>query len=224
VTPLKAILILALHLVYVPPAAAWFDATHQAIVEASDLPYSPCLALAADVVASKHPIEKYNHYSNCPDAFITAAQVLQEAARYDTVDPPGHLYGAVLAAFHRLRATTKASRRPDYDFAFLAHYVGDLSQPLHNSPHDAFNRAHHLRLDGAVDTLPALASQIRSRAPYLEIQSDNEAVEAIVQVANAARLADRQLRLTGLSEEDILSLLGQSTSLLQALFKFIKVP
>jgi hypothetical protein len=221
-TPFKIILLLALHFVYVPPAAAWFDATHQAIVEASDLPFSPCLAVAADVVSHKHPAEAHNHYSNLPDLFITPAHVLREVSRYDTEDPQGHLYGAVLAAFHRLRATIQASKRPDYDFAFLAHYVGDLSQPLHNSPYDAFNRAHHLRLDGAVDALPELASQIGRRMTCLEIQSDTEAVEAIVRVGNAAREADHRLRENGLSEEDILDLLGQSASLLKGLVGFLR--
>ena len=43
------------------------------------------------------------------------------------------------------------SSSPILPLAFCAHYVADLSQPLHNTEHDLFNLTYHKDIDGIVN-------------------------------------------------------------------------
>jgi hypothetical protein len=200
-------------------AFAWFDETHSAVMRAADTPYSDCLSIAADALVEKWPIEAANHWFN-GDANqpVTEARVTEQVTRYNTLDPAGHLYGAVVAAWRRVVELLQQGRRPAYAFGFLAHYIGDLSQPLHQSANDAFNKAHHLHIDGIVNDRVDLEAQIRRRMVPVAVNNEADLIREVVRVASASLALDANMRRgTVLTEEDAYRQLASSAALLRAI-------
>jgi hypothetical protein len=118
------------------PAPAWHDETHLAIAKAAGYEkfYN---AVGPDMIKIKAAnAEIGNHYfNNNAGANITAETVLQQVDRYDQPgDAEGHLLGAIIASLRKYA---------EYHLAFAAHYIADLSHPLHNTPYDDFNKARH---------------------------------------------------------------------------------
>lgn len=207
----------------IAPVNSWFDKTHIAVVQACNVQYSPCLAIAPDVVSHKYPVEAANHFSSAANVSVSFNYVLKQVVRYDKDDSKGHLYGAIIASARQVYKNMKNQVRPDYDYAFLAHYVGDLSQPLHNSPYDLFNKKNHKRIDGLVDDIPNLAELIFLRMGKLRICTDAEIVVAVADLANKARAADKILRNHEFSQSDALNLLGRSATLLNAIDIYLRL-
>ena len=197
----------------------WHDATHIAIMQASNTSYSPCLAIAPDVLTRKLPSEAQNHYTAVHGTEVNAQNVFEQIKYYDMAnDSTGHLYGAIVAAYRQVVISMLSGNRPDYDYSFVAHYVGDLSQPLHNSPYDSFNKKNHNRIDGIADDVRNLSILISAKMESLHIGSDDELVSTIVNLANDARDADKKLRRTcDMSLDTALTLMGKSSSMLRAI-------
>ena len=64
----------------------------------------------------------------------------------------GHLYGAIVAALNQYRqGKIKSVKYNRYSLGFAAHYIGDLSMPLHNVDYNNFNKTHHAANDGVVE-------------------------------------------------------------------------
>jgi hypothetical protein len=200
------------------PARAWFDETHIAIADVADTPFSPCLAVAADAMTHKVPTEGPNHYSNVGFAEITPGIVRGQVARANHADPEGHLYGAIIASYRALRDAQARGARAAYPFGFLAHYVGDLAQPLHNVPHDSYNRANHARYDGVVNDRSDLRDQIRRRMVAVRIPDEDALVAEVVRIANATRALERTCRARGwMTQEEAFEQLARSASLLRGI-------
>jgi hypothetical protein len=109
---------------------------------------------AADMAKDKvQQVEQYNHwYNNIARVEITPEIVMSQVGRYnDSNDTEGHLYGAIIASLQEYEASRSSRKYADYNIAFTAHYIGDLSQPLHNIPYNDFNKSHHLNNDGIVE-------------------------------------------------------------------------
>lgn len=203
--------------------SGWHDRAHISIMEASKIPYSSCLAIAPDILVTKWPTEAGNHYTFIPGTKITTSDVLAQVGLYDKEDTQGHLYGAVVASTNIVRSKLINGTRPDYSYSFLAHYVGDLSQPLHNSPYDEFNIANHNRIDGIVDKLPNLTKRVAACITPLHIQNDYELLGAVARLADNAKAADIALRVEGvMSQSDAIKLLGKSAALLRAISKYVE--
>jgi hypothetical protein len=47
--------------------------------------------------------------------------------------------------------TKKRGRYAEYHLAYCAHYIGDLSQPLHNILYDDYNKRNHTKTDGVIN-------------------------------------------------------------------------
>ena len=78
--------------------------------------------------------------------------VLNQADRYNKPrDSKGHLYGAIIASIREYLTTTLKGKYAEYHLAFCAHYVGDLSQPLHNTLYNSYNQQNHTATDGLID-------------------------------------------------------------------------
>ena len=206
-------------------AEAWLDTTHQAMTEAAGAHDAACASIVPDAIVKLRPSgdELPNHFYNGLDIFtLTAAQVEEQATLYSHPDPMGHLYGAALAA---LRAAVDVKRRGAYQVYFrgaLAHYVGDLVQPLHNSPFDGFNKEYHGAVDAIVDTDPDIVPRIRAEMVAIQVHSEREAIAEIVRLARLAAAADARMREgAGLSKSGAYVLLGQGASVLKAMFAWI---
>ncbi len=136
---------------------AWFDETHIAVAQAAG--YKKCYdAAAPDIAKAKlrsaamkdaavKDIEKNNHFfDNLDNREVTAAMVLEQAGKYNTPgDGEGHLYGAIIASLEEYQ---KAEGYKEEFMAFAVHYIGDLSQPFHNTVSD---KPVHLANDGVVE-------------------------------------------------------------------------
>jgi hypothetical protein len=67
--------------------------------------------------------------------------------------------------------------------AYCAHYIGDLSQPLHNTLYDEYNRKNHGKTDGVIndrilDNLDAI------KVYDIELRTEGDLVKEIARIAN----------------------------------------
>ena len=204
------------------PAGAWFNETHLAIAKVAGYKkwYN---AAAADIARVKlGKLEGYNHYHNSPpDTVITTELVLEQARLYDKVNPDGHLYGAILGA---LRVYIAAKARGNYaenHMAYLVHYVGDLSMPLHHMMSNEFNRKFHLVIDGIIED-EVLGNQDKIQLYPITITSEADLAIEVARVANISKNLGYQLEAQDrlLTREEAYQQIGHSASLLRAILAY----
>jgi len=150
-------------------AWGWNDRTHMAISKAAGYKqwYN---AAGPDVTKIKAGNkESRNHYCNnnaltndqAVDP-IDADMVKEQIKWYDNcIDNDGHLYGAIIKSlkdYIDIKKNDKNGKYAEYYMVFCAHYIGDLSMPLHNVPHGKdrgeigkFNKERHKKNDGIVE-------------------------------------------------------------------------
>jgi len=206
-------------LIWAGVAQAWFDETHVAIAKVAGYP-KWFNAAAADVARLKlGRIEGYNHFVNNPrGVVVTAEMVLEQAGRYDTHNPTGHLYGAIIASFRAYQEARGRGRYAQNIMAFLAHYVGDLSMPLHHTLYNEFNRTHHLAIDGIIND-EVLANLHKIEIYPIAIRSEADLAAEVARIANLSLrlgyLLEDEARL--LTREEAYVQISHSASLLKAI-------
>jgi hypothetical protein len=134
-------------------ASAWHDQTHLAIARAAGFRtwYN---SAGADIAKERAgDMEKYNHFVDLEDDEVVSPTLPLEQAMLanDPKDTKGHLYGAIIATIRDYKQSASQAKYSEYHLAYLAHYIGDLSQPLHNYKYDFFNKTHHVAFDGIVE-------------------------------------------------------------------------
>jgi hypothetical protein len=208
----------------ITPVQAWHDETHLAIAKAAGYPkwYN---AAGPDIAKIKAgPLEDRNHYSDKQGVEkVTPEMVMEQVNRYNNADDSeGHLYGAIIAS---LRAYTKFQRDgkyAQYHIAYCGHYLGDLSQPLHNAPHDEFNKIHHGANDGIVESeVLQRIDKIAKNLYPITLRTDHfeeDLAKEIARIANLARDLYKKLRKDNrnMSQEEAYRQLGHSASLFKA--------
>ncbi len=107
--------------------------------------------------------------------------VRAQVGKYNPVDPAGHLYGAIIMSVRDYVKEKKAGRYAEYHLAFCAHYVGDLSQPLHNVEHTAFNRKHHREVDGIING-EVLETPEEIKLYPIRIESEDNLVKEVANI------------------------------------------
>ncbi len=211
-------------------AQAWHDETHLAMAKVAR--YNKWYdAAGADMAKEKAGnIEARNHYSNIDVALrITPEMVVEQANRYnDPDDGEGHLYGAILASFREYVKSKKEGKYAQYPLAYCAHYVGDLSQPNHNTPLDDFSKLYHVKNDGIVEVevlrniekIKRTIHPITLRSGYWE----EDLAKEIARTANAARALEGKLRKENrpLTPEEAYRQLGESASLFKAMLDVLR--
>jgi hypothetical protein len=210
-------------------ALCWHDETHLAVAKAAG--YNKWYnAVGADMAKIKaHLIESNNHYFNNNDNVeVTPEMVMGQAGRYnDPLDTEGHLYWAIIASLREYSETKEKGKYAEYHLAFCVHYVTDLSQPLHNTPYDDFNRMHHHVNDGIVDD-GILKNIFKIKENMYPIHMNHENFEGdlakeIARIANEARLLGFTLRKENrdMTKEEAYKQLGHSASLLMAILEHL---
>jgi len=208
---------------------AWFDETHLAVAKAAGY-YKWYNAAGADMVKVKAGnLEKYNHFfDNFNDVEVTPEMVLNQVGKYDDpADTEGHLYGAIIASLRQYEKNKKDNKYAEYHLAFCAHYIGDLSNPLHNVLYDDFNKQHHPVNDGVVNAeVMENLDRIKANMPYLKLRKDNfenDLAREIARIANNARRLGHKLQKENrdMTKEEAYKQLGQSASLFNAVLKYL---
>jgi len=206
---------------------AWYDKTHLAIAKAAGYQnwYN---AAAADVTKVKAgAIEDKNHFfNNDRNAEVTAKVVMGQVDRYNHAqDEEGHLYGAIVAALREFQSARSAGQYAEYHMAFAVHYIGDLSQPLHNISHDRFNKSHHAANDGLVDgEVMDHLSEIQKKMYEIHLRPDHfeeDLVKEIARIANLSHLLGLKLRAENrdMTRGEAYVQLGHSASLVKAVLE-----
>jgi len=208
-------------------AYAWHDETHLAVAKAAG--YKKWHnAAGPDITKIKAGrIEQNNHYfNNNANAEVNPEMVMSQIARYnDPADMEGHLYGAIIASLREYKKTSRRGKYPEYHIAFCAHYTGDLSQPLHNTPYDAFNKARHSANDGTVENEALKNIHLIENNMYpIILRQDHfeeDLAREISRIANISRLLGIKLRSENrdMTKEEAYIQLGHSASLLKAILK-----
>lgn len=222
----KKILIFLLLFGFSNTASAWHDETHLAIAKAAGYAkwYNATGADIAKIKAGK--IESNNHYVNNPPATVVTPQmILDQVARYDQIDENGHLYGAIVASLRNYIAEEKTGKYREYQMAYCAHYIGDLSMPLHNTLHDSFNKTHHGTMDGIIND-EVLPNVEKIKIYPIRIKSETDLIREIVRIANLSLKLGYQLESENrlLSKEEAYAQLSHSVSLLRAVLEYSKAP
>ena len=207
---------------------AWHDETHLAVAKAAGYRkwYNAAGPDIAKVKAGN--IEQKNHYfNNNAGAEVTPELVLAQAARYNApADDEGHLYGAIIAAIRAYERTSREGKYAEYHLAYAAHYIGDLSQPLHNTSYDAFNRTRHERNDGTVEAL-ALENVGRIQRLMQPVSLGRESFERdlareIARIANGARKLGERMRAENrdMTPDEAWGQLARSAALFKAVVEW----
>ncbi|NTW69683.1 MAG: hypothetical protein HGB23_07485 [Chlorobiaceae bacterium] len=181
------------------PVYGWHDKTHLAIARAAgfDRWYS---AAAPDVIKSRElfkKIEEKNHYFNNPeDRPVTGSMVMEQLQRFnDPDDFGGHLYGAIIGSFRDFRDLKATGKYADYPLVFVAHYVADLSMPLHNTVYDAFNRERHSKNDGIIEAEALQCIGEIQRSLYtITLASEEDLAREVARIAELSRRLGNTMR------------------------------
>lgn len=205
-------------------AKAWHDETHLAIAKAAG--YAKWYnAAGADITKIKAgDVERKNHYVNNPaGTVVTARMVLDQVRHYNNRrDEKGHLYGAIIAAIRAYQAATAKTKYANYHLAFCAHYVGDLSQPLHNTAYNDYNRRYHTATDAIIED-EALANLTSIERHPMEIRSETDLAVAIADIANRSIELGYRLEREGrlLTRQEAYDQISHSASLLRAILDYV---
>ncbi|RNC68386.1 MAG: hypothetical protein ED859_10700 [Desulfuromonadales bacterium] len=205
-------------------ALAWHDETHLAVAKAAGYQkwYN---AAGADIAKEKAgSVERKNHYcNNNRGVEVTAAMVLEQVPRYnDPKDDEGHLYGAIVAAIRAYEQRALEGKYAEYHLAYAVHYLGDLSQPLHNTPFDEFNRTRHEKNDGVVDraVLQNVSRIQRLMRPVVlgRESFEQDLAREIAWIANDARKLGERMRKENrdMTPDEAYGQLARSAALLEA--------
>jgi hypothetical protein len=203
------------------PAVGWHDRTHLAVAKAAEYE-SWYNAAGPDMAKMKFgATEGTNHWcNNTAGVDATASLVLDQVNRYNKAsDQEGHLYGAIIASLREYKKNKEEGKYAEYHMAFCAHYIGELSMPLHNVPYDEFNEAHHYSNDEIVES-EALDNigLIRKNMYPIVIHDEADLAREVARIANTARRLAGKLREENrdMTQDEAYIGLSRSASLLRA--------
>jgi len=205
-------------------AYPWHDETHIAIARVTG--YEKWFnANGADMAKLKAgDVEKQNHYVNNPrGTIVTPEMVLQQAKNYnDATDIMGHLYGAIIASVRDYLKAKYEGKYGEYHLAFCAHYVGDLSQPLHNTLYNSYNRKNHGTTDGIIND-EILDNVDKIKIYPIKIESEKDLANEIARIANLSQKKGYQIqdekRL--LTKDEAYEQISHSASLFKAILEYV---
>ncbi|MGD9322114.1 MAG: hypothetical protein PVH99_19220 [Desulfobacteraceae bacterium] len=220
-----SITVLAIYIFFVFPSvsSAWHDETHIAIAKSAGY-YKWFNACGADMAKLKAgDSESHNHYSlsNPPGRMVTSALVMGQVEKYNQVDKGGHLYGAIIASVRDYIRDKRMGRYGEYHLAFCAHYVGDLSQPLHNTLYNAFNQKYHVRIDGIIND-EVLENFPKIKIYPITIKSEKDLAKEIARIANLSRGLGYKIESEDrlLTKQEAYTQISHSASLFKAILQY----
>jgi hypothetical protein len=209
---------------YPSSSSAWFDETHLAIAKAAG--YEKWFNAAGPDVAKMKLGDKegHNHFVNNPKGtVVTPEMILAQVERYNQHDPYGHLYGAIVASVRDYVEAKKRGRYAEYHLAYCAHYIGDLSQPLHSILYSDYNKKNHTKTDGVINE--GILDNLEAIKVYpVEIKTEEELTKEVARIANLSLVLGYKLEDEGriLSKEEAYLQTSHSASLFRAVLKYVE--
>jgi hypothetical protein len=149
--------------------------------------------------------------------------VLAQVERYNQKDPVGHLYGAIIASVRDYVEAKKKARYAEYHLAYCAHYIGDLSQPLHSIPYSDYNKKNHTKTDAVINE--GILDNLEMIKLYpIEIRSEEDLAKEIARIANLSMALVYKLGDQGrlLSKEEAYQQVSHSASLFRAVLRYVE--
>jgi hypothetical protein len=203
----------------------WHDETHIAIAKATGYKkwYNATGADMAKLKAGN--VERLNHYVNNPrGTTVTPEMVFQQVKKYNhKTDITGHLYGAIIVSVRDYLKEKQKGKYGEYHLAFCCHYVGDLSQPLHNTLYNSYNRKKHKTTDGIIND-EVLDNIDKIKIYPITIESENDLANEIARIANLSIKKGYQIqddkRL--LTKEEAYEQISHSASLFRAILRYVE--
>jgi hypothetical protein len=207
------------------PSNAWNDETHLAVAKAAGY-YKWYLAAGADMMKIKAgKIESGNHFfNNVPGSVVTPALIEHQIDRYNREDPDGHLYGAIVHSVRDFGEMKSRGKYAEYHLAFCAHYLGDLTMPLHNMPLSEFSKKYHKEMEQFVNEegLDTLAEKIRIYP--VKIDSETALMKEIARIANISLQLGYRLQTENrlITRAEAYEQLGHGASLFKGILEYLK--
>jgi hypothetical protein len=168
--------------------------------------------------------EGHNHFVNNPrGSVVTPEMVIAQIEKYNKIDPRGHLYGAIIASLRDYIKQKKVGKYGEYHLAFCAHYVADLSQPLHNIENNAFNQANHKDIDGIIND-EIMGNLDKIKIYPIKIDSEEDLIREVVRIANLSMALGYKLEdeKRVLAKDEAYQQVGHSVSLFKAILDYMK--
>jgi len=229
---LFALIVTVVVITFAAPSSAWHDETHMSVAKAAG--YAKWYNAAGPDVAKIKAGDKeaMNHwYNNNAGRTITPSLVLEQAERYNkSDDPEGHLYGAIIQSVRNYINDKREGKYSEYHMAYCAHYIGDLSQPLHSAPYNAsrkdnFNSVHHEKNDGILEAEALNNVGLIQKGSYsITINSEEDLAREIARLANLSH--DLYLKMfkadRDMTKDEAYAQLSHSTSLLKAVLDYAR--
>ncbi len=203
----------------------WHDETHMAIAKATGYKkwYNAAGADMAKLKAGRK--ERYNHYvNNSRETTVTQEIALQQAENYNnSTDIMGHLYGSIIASVRDYLKAKDEGKYGAYHLAFCAHYVGDLSQPLHSMlSYNSSNRKHHQTTDGIIND-EVLDNMDKIKIYPIKINSEKDLANEIARIANLSLKKGYQIQEEKrlLTKDEAYEQISHSASLFKAILEYV---
>ena len=206
------------------PSEAWFDETHVAIAKAAGYPkwFNAC---GPDMIREKMGNrEGHNHFVNNPRGIaVTPEVVIAQVEKYNKIDPHGHLYGAIIASLRDYIKKKNAGKYAEYHLAFCAHYVADLSQPLHNIEHNAYNQEHHRDTDGIIND-EIMGNLDKINVYLVKIDTEESLIREVTRIGNLSAALGYKLEAEKrlLTKEEAYQQVSHSVSLFKGILDYMK--
>jgi hypothetical protein len=192
---------------------------------------------APDTVVTTDYIDQYQITEGM---YVKANSPESKPIKVRVPDPAGVLYWKILELYQHMKG--KEGWEYEYYLTNIAHYIGDLSQPLHNFPYgDApasngrsyheigqWAKEHHTEFDDVLDTVLPLKGKekedLESKIRTLQIRSTDDLKRAIAKIANSSiALANKCfLDKRNITKDEALKQIAESVSLLRAVIKDTK--
>ena len=223
--PIVTLLTIFFVISFIGHSYPWHDETHIAIAITTGYKkwYNATGADMAKLKAGK--LERLNHYvNNPPGAVITPGMVLGQAKKYNNkTDIKGHLYGAIIASVRDYVKAKHKGKYGEYHLAFCSHYVGDLSQPLHNTLHSLYSRKNHDTIEVLINN-EVLYNIDKIKIYPIKIESEEDLAYEIARIATLSMKKGYQIQNENrlLTIKEAYEQISHSASLFRAILRYVE--
>ncbi|MEN2995199.1 MAG: hypothetical protein ABDH19_07650 [Thermodesulfovibrio sp.] len=243
-------------LIFFSTTYAWDCFTHAYIAKKAGIriPEAACMP---DIIREENYelFAPFHYHSASPDTVVTPEYIDKFNVKEENVlisgkiykikipHPAGALYWKIVHLYEKIKSLdkTKLENLLSYEYYLfsVAHYIGDLSQPLHNFPYGnspasdgniyeregSFNKEYHTKFDEAfsyyLKTYPETEIKIDNSIRHINISSKEDLKKEIAQIANSAiKIANKCFNENRLpKEEELITQISWAISLLRAVIK-----